>query len=65
MLPGQLRDMVSLECPGSSLGPVSPPYGTALGHLPREGSRRHLEQVPGPPQLAPLNAKEQQESTPE
>lgn len=62
-LPGQLRDIVSPECPGSSLGP-SPPYGTALGHLPREASRRHPEQVPGPPQLTPLDAKEQ-ESTPE
>ncbi|KAI3365133.1 hypothetical protein L3Q82_010117, partial [Scortum barcoo] len=55
--PGQPRDIVSPACPGSSPGP--PPGGTCLEHLPREASRGHPKQMPKPPQLTPLDAKEQ------
>ncbi|KAI3368147.1 hypothetical protein L3Q82_007809 [Scortum barcoo] len=59
--PGQLRDIVSLACPRSSPGP--PPGGTCLEHLPREASRGHPKQMPKPPQLTPLDVKEQRLST--
>uniref|UniRef100_A0A8C9VBM7 Coiled-coil domain containing 88C n=1 Tax=Scleropages formosus TaxID=113540 RepID=A0A8C9VBM7_SCLFO len=50
-------DIVSPTCPGSA--PRPPPSGTSPEHLPREASRRHPEQMPEPPQLAPLDAEEQ------
>ncbi|KAI3373181.1 hypothetical protein L3Q82_006505 [Scortum barcoo] len=56
--PGQPRDIVSPACPGSSPGPT--PGGTYLEHLPRETSRGHPKQMPKPPQLTPLDVKEQQ-----
>ncbi|KAI3360480.1 hypothetical protein L3Q82_002269 [Scortum barcoo] len=55
--PGQPRDIVSPACPGSS--PRPPPGGTCLEHLPREASRGHPKQMPKPPQLTPLDVKEQ------
>ncbi|KAI3364926.1 hypothetical protein L3Q82_001107 [Scortum barcoo] len=55
--PGQPRDIVSPACPWSS--PRPPPGGTCLEHLPREASRGHPKQMPKPPQLTPLNVKEQ------
>ncbi|KAI3356417.1 hypothetical protein L3Q82_017632 [Scortum barcoo] len=36
-----------------------PPGGTCLEHLPREASRGHPKQMPKPPQLTPLDVKEQ------
>ncbi|PWA26521.1 hypothetical protein CCH79_00001171 [Gambusia affinis] len=51
------RDIVPAACPGSS--PGSPPGGTCPKHLTREASRRHPDQIPEPPQLAPLDVKEQ------
>ena len=45
-------------CPRSALG--SPPRWACLIHLPREMSRRCPDQMPEPPQLAPLNAEENQ-----
>ncbi|XP_055022265.1 ceramide kinase family protein isoform X2 [Boleophthalmus pectinirostris] len=54
--PGQPRDIVPSDCPGSSLGPL--PSGMSSKYLPREPSRRHLE-MPKPPHLAPLDVKEQ------
>lgn len=56
VLPGQPRDGVSPVGPGSASGP--PPGGTGLELLPREASGGHLKQ-PEPPQLTPLEAKEQ------
>ena len=53
----QPRDIVSPPCPGSS--PGSPPSGTCPEHLTREASRRHPNQMPEPPHLAPLDAEEQ------
>uniref|UniRef100_A0A3B3ULB7 Kinesin family member 26B n=1 Tax=Poecilia latipinna TaxID=48699 RepID=A0A3B3ULB7_9TELE len=47
------RDIVPPACPGSSSGP--PPGGTCPEHLTREASRRHPDQMPEPPQLAPLD----------
>ncbi|KAI3351285.1 hypothetical protein L3Q82_005619 [Scortum barcoo] len=57
--PGQPRDIVSPACPWSS--PRPPSGGTCLEHLPREASRGHPKsgQMPKPPQLTPLDAKEQ------
>ncbi|KAI3356042.1 hypothetical protein L3Q82_017314 [Scortum barcoo] len=53
------RDIVSQrQCPGSS--PRPPPGGTRLEHLPREASQGASEiAMPKPPQLTPLDAKEQ------
>ncbi|KAI3369337.1 hypothetical protein L3Q82_007461 [Scortum barcoo] len=52
------RDIVSLQrVLGLPRGP--PPGGTCLEHLPREASRGHPKQMPKPPQLTPLDAKEQ------
>ena len=58
MFPGQLSDIVSPICPGSSSG--SPPGGTCQEYLPKEASQGHLKQMPVPPQLAPLDVEEQQ-----
>ncbi len=55
--PGQPGDIVSPACPRSSPGP--PPGGTRPKHLPGKASRRHLEQMPEPPQLTPLDVEEQ------
>ncbi len=55
--PGQPGGIVSPACPRSSPGP--PPSGTCPEHLPGKASRRHLEQMPEPPQLTPLNVEEQ------
>lgn len=43
----QLQQTWSLLGPGSSWGP--PPRGTCSGHLTREASGRHRNQVPEPP----------------
>ncbi|KAI3352362.1 hypothetical protein L3Q82_005328 [Scortum barcoo] len=50
----QRRSQASRE---TSPGP--PPGGTCLEHLPREASRGHPKQMPKPPQLTPLDVKEQ------
>ncbi len=55
--PGQSGDIIPPACPGSS--PGSPPGGTLPEHLPRKASKRHPEQMPEPPQLAPLDVEEQ------
>ncbi len=55
--PGQSGDIIPAACPGSS--PESPPSGTCPEHLPGEASRRHPEQMPDPPQLAPRDVEEQ------
>ncbi|KAK3573583.1 hypothetical protein QTP86_028178 [Hemibagrus guttatus] len=55
--PGQLRDIVSPACPGSSPEPL--PGGACPEHLPREMSRRHPKQMPEPPQLPPFDVEEQ------
>lgn len=52
----QPRDIVSPACPVSSLSLL--PDESCLGHLPREVSIEHTKQVPKPPQLTLLNAKE-------
>ncbi|XDV13813.1 hypothetical protein PO909_002140 [Leuciscus waleckii] len=52
-----MGDIVPPACPRSS--PGSPPSGTHPEHLPRKASRRHPEQMPEPPQLAPLDVEEQ------
>ena len=58
--PGKPRDIVSPAFPGKyywySLG--SPPSRTCLEHLTREVSRRHPNQMPEPPHLAPLDMEE-------
>ncbi|PWA16680.1 hypothetical protein CCH79_00017500 [Gambusia affinis] len=60
--PGQPRDIVPPACPGSSPGP--PPGGTCPEHLTREVSRRHPDQMPEPPQLAPLDVVRTQRALP-
>ncbi|MEQ2255054.1 hypothetical protein ILYODFUR_009835 [Ilyodon furcidens] len=55
--PGQPRDIVPPACPGSFSGP--PPGGTCPEHLTREASRTHPNQMPEPPQLAPLDVEKQ------
>ncbi|KAK3570249.1 hypothetical protein QTP86_017124 [Hemibagrus guttatus] len=57
VFPGQPRDIASPACPGSSPGPL--PGGACPEHLPRETSRRHLKQMPKPPQLPPFDVEEQ------
>ncbi|MEQ2173566.1 hypothetical protein GOODEAATRI_033347 [Goodea atripinnis] len=52
---GQARNIVPPACPGSSSGP--PPGGPE--HLQRKPSRRHPNQIPEPPQLAPLDVEKQ------
>ncbi|PWA19406.1 hypothetical protein CCH79_00017164 [Gambusia affinis] len=47
----------SVACPGSSPGP--PPGGTCPEQLTRDASRKNPNQIPEPPQLAPLDMKEQ------
>ncbi|MEQ2282632.1 hypothetical protein AMECASPLE_002718 [Ameca splendens] len=54
---GQPRNIVPPAYPGSSFGP--PPGGTCPEHLTREASRRHPDQIPEPPQLAPLDVEKQ------
>ncbi|MEQ2235085.1 hypothetical protein ILYODFUR_038029 [Ilyodon furcidens] len=56
VFPSQPRNIVPPVCPGSASGP--PPGGTCLAHLTR-ASRRHPNQMPEPPQLAPLDVKKQ------
>ncbi|KAK3506303.1 hypothetical protein QTP70_017471, partial [Hemibagrus guttatus] len=55
--PGQLRDIVSPACSGSSPRPL--PSGACPEHLSRETSRRHPKQMPEPPQLPPFDVEEQ------
>ncbi|KAM9705111.1 thioredoxin reductase 1, cytoplasmic-like isoform 2-T2 [Menidia menidia] len=55
--PGQPGHIVPPAGPGSSSGPS--PGGTSPEHLPREVARRHPDQMPEPPQLAPLHVEEQ------
>ncbi|KAK3542693.1 hypothetical protein QTP86_033188 [Hemibagrus guttatus] len=55
--PGQPRDIVSPTCPGFSTGSL--PGEACPEHLPRETSRRHLKQMPEPPQLSPFDVEEQ------
>uniref|UniRef100_A0A8C5DF86 Solute carrier family 25 member 48 n=1 Tax=Gouania willdenowi TaxID=441366 RepID=A0A8C5DF86_GOUWI len=55
--PGQLRDIVPPACPGPPTRPL--PNRTCLKRLPREATRRHLKQMPEPPQLAPFDVKKQ------
>ncbi|MEQ2222926.1 hypothetical protein ILYODFUR_031581, partial [Ilyodon furcidens] len=54
---GQPRNIVPPACPGSSSEP--PPGGTCPEHLTREPFRRHPNQIPEPPQLAPLDVENQ------
>ncbi len=54
--PGHYRDIISPLGPGSTPGPLH--SWTYLGHH-REVTRRHPQQMPKPPQLAPFNTKEQ------
>ncbi|MED6282046.1 hypothetical protein CHARACLAT_027922 [Characodon lateralis] len=56
--PDQARNIVPPACPGSSSGP--PSSGTCPEHLTRKPSRRHPNQMPEPPQLAPLDVEKQQ-----
>ncbi|MEQ2191349.1 hypothetical protein XENOCAPTIV_027071 [Xenoophorus captivus] len=51
--PGQPRNIVLPACPGSSSGP--PPGGTCRNTSPG----RHHNQMPEPPQLAPLDMEKQ------
>ncbi|XDV17126.1 hypothetical protein PO909_016540 [Leuciscus waleckii] len=55
--PGQSGDIVPPACPRSS--PWPPPGGTCPEHLPGKATRRHLEKIPKPPQLTPLDVEEQ------
>uniref|UniRef100_A0A3B3BM94 Ig-like domain-containing protein n=1 Tax=Oryzias melastigma TaxID=30732 RepID=A0A3B3BM94_ORYME len=52
----QPRNIGSPACPGSSAGPLT--SGTFPEQLTREASRRHPDQMPEPPQLAPLDVEE-------
>uniref|UniRef100_A0A8C6KD79 protein O-GlcNAcase n=1 Tax=Nothobranchius furzeri TaxID=105023 RepID=A0A8C6KD79_NOTFU len=56
MFPSQ-QTYISPVCPGSYVG--SPPGWMCLENLTREASRRHPDQMPEPPQLAPLDVEEQ------
>ena len=51
--PGQLSDIVTLACPGSSSGSL--PSGTCQEDFLREASWGHPKQMPEPPHLAPLD----------
>ncbi|MEQ2303907.1 hypothetical protein AMECASPLE_021542 [Ameca splendens] len=53
--PSQPRNIVPPACPGSSSGP--PPSETCPEYLTGETSRRHPNQMPEPPQLAPLDVR--------
>ncbi|KAK7910498.1 hypothetical protein WMY93_015182 [Mugilogobius chulae] len=55
--PGQSKDFVTLECPGSSSR--SHTGWTCSEHLTRETSRRQLKQMPEQPQVVLLDVKEQ------
>uniref|UniRef100_A0A674MDV3 Phosphodiesterase n=1 Tax=Takifugu rubripes TaxID=31033 RepID=A0A674MDV3_TAKRU len=58
VFPGNPRDIVSQHALDLPQG--APPGGTCLEDLPRETSRVHLQQMPEPWHLTPLDAKEQQ-----
>ncbi|XP_049457572.1 uncharacterized protein LOC125904284 isoform X3 [Epinephelus fuscoguttatus] len=55
--PGKMRYVIPPVCSGSAPGPRT--SGTCLKHLQREAPRRHPDQMPKPPQLTPLDVKEQ------
>lgn len=54
--PGQVGDIASPMCPGSTSWP--PASVTCLAHISREMSRKHPNQMPEPLYLAPLNVEE-------
>lgn len=58
MFPGQMRHIIPPAASGSAT--ESPPSCLCPENLQREASRRHPNQMPDPPQLAPFEAKEQQ-----
>ncbi|KAF7653207.1 hypothetical protein LDENG_00085630 [Lucifuga dentata] len=55
MFPGQVRYVIPPGYSGSA--PGSPPSWTCPENLQREVYRRHPNQMPKPPHLAPFNVK--------